>query len=156
MFAALLAAAAAVCPLTEARYALRADRDVTAEFRQAPIDGSWPGGVAFRVAFARSGHVYWFLPWSGGASGVDHLASTTAVDAPGWRPPDPDDGPRPLGDLTYIAADGGYAIQPGSPKRGGAAPLHILLPELGDRTWRAGRDAAPMQFFDLVRCGSRP
>ena len=98
---------------------------------------------------------------AGGTDDLQNLASTTDVTAPGWKPPDPDDGPRPLGDLDYIATDAGYTIIDDIPRRRGIAPAHILIPQLGDRLWHQWpnvepRDGAPKQFFDLVACTGPP
>lgn len=119
----------------------------------------WPSHVAFRVHMGKTNRTYWFLPWPGGTDDLQHLASTTDVDAPDWKPPNPDDGPRPLGDFDYIATDAQYNVIDGIPHRGGSAPAHILIPRLGDALWHQvaelnPRDGAPKQFFDLVHCSS--
>ena len=143
---------------------MRTAPEITARFQDVSTgraaDGidDWPSHLAFRIHLARSGRSYWFLPWPGGTDDLQHLASTTDVDAPGWRPPSPDGGPRPLGDIDYIATDAQYRVIDGIPQRGGIAPAHILLPNLGDHLWHQSpivepRDAAPKQFFDLVSCG---
>jgi hypothetical protein len=107
-----------------------------------------------RIHFAKSGRTYWFLPWSGGSDGLQHLASTTDVEATGWRAPSADGGPRPLGDLDYIGVDGSYRVIENMPRRGRPAAAHFLLPNLGDRVWHSNHDAAPKQFFDLVSCST--
>jgi len=159
----LLAAAAVLsCDVEHARYALRTAPAVTASFvdvdthRSHGID-DWPSHLAFRMRMAKTGRTYWFLPWPGGTDDLQHLASTTDVTAPNWKPPDPDGGPRPLGDLDYIATDAQYAVIDDIPHRGEPAPAHILLPTLGDHLWHQSpiiepRDGAPKQFFDLVAC----
>jgi hypothetical protein len=168
MFSMLIAAASLPsCPVEQARYALRTAPDITASFKDVdtPIaaDGmdDWPSHLAFRIHMAKTGRTYWFLPWPGGTDDLQHLASTTDVTAPNWKPPNPSDGPRPLGDLDYIATDARYNVIDDIPHRGGMAPAHILLPRLGDSLWHQSpivepRDGAPKQFFDLVACGSRP
>jgi hypothetical protein len=114
-----------------------------------------------RIHIGTSGRTYWFLPWNGGTDDLQHLASTRDVDSADWRPPSPDDGPRPLGDLDYIATDQTYRVLDHVPSRGEQAPAHILLPTLGDALWHRNfavndhRDSAPKQFFDLTACSPR-
>lgn len=156
---ALLAASAAPCPIENARYALRTRPQVQAYF--VPVDGGpdWPGGLALATYFADTGRTHWWIPWNGGTDDRQNLASTTDVRAPGWHPPSADGGPRPLGDLEYIATDAAYAVIDAIPQRGDRAPAHILLPGLGDAVWHGGfpdrRDSAPKQFFDLVDCSGK-
>lgn len=163
MLIGLAAAAALSCDVEHARYEMRTAPGITASFRDVDsvraADGidDWPAHLAFRLHMAKTGRTYWFLPWSGGTDDRQHLASTTDVEAPGWTPPNPDGGPRPLGDLDYLATDAHYNVIDDIPHRGGPAPAHILIPGLGDRLWHQSpiaepRDAAPKQFFDLVAC----
>ncbi|HEX5262085.1 MAG TPA: hypothetical protein VFW13_01060 [Phenylobacterium sp.] len=153
MLLALFAAASlAACRVDHARYVLRTAPEVTAEFRPVGASREWPSGLALKVHFAKSGRSYWFLPWDGGTSDLQHLASTTDVAASGWRPPSPDGGPRPIGDIDYIATDASYRVIDATPRPGGPAPAHLLFPNLGDATWHSNYDGAPKQFFDLVGC----
>ena len=142
---------------------MRRAPEITATFRDVGTSGAangsddWPSDVAFRIHMGKTSRTYWFLPWPGGTDDQQHLASTTDVDAPGWKPPNPDDGPRPLGDLDYIATDAQYNVIDYIPRSGGPAPAHILIPRLGDALWHQiahlnPRDGAPKQFFDLVGC----
>ena len=155
-----LAAVTAHCPIERAHYSLRTAPAITASFRDvAPDAQDWPAHLAFGVTDAKSGRTFWFLPWPGGTDDLQNLASTKDVTAPGWRPPSPDDGPRPLGDLQLVITDAAYSVIDDIPRAGGVAPAHILVPELGDRLWHGVmngdfvRVVAPKQFFDLVRCG---
>jgi hypothetical protein len=164
MVIALAAAVASLsCTVEHARYSLRTAPDITASFRDVNTARAangwddWPSHVAFRVHMGRTNRTYWFLPWSGGTDGQQHLASTTDVDAPDWKPPDPDGGPRPLGDFDYVATDARYSVLESIPHRGGIAPAHILIPRLGDALWHQvkslnPRHGAPRQFFDLLSC----
>lgn len=162
-FAAVVAALS--CNVEHARYSLRTAPDITASFRDVTTSraaGSfddWPSHVAFRIHMGKTNRTYWFLPWPGGSDDLQHLASTTDVDAPSWKPPNPDNGPRPLGDFDYIATDARYNIIDSIPHRGGFAPAHILIPRLGDALGHQvadlnPRDRAPKQFFDLVGCST--
>jgi hypothetical protein len=154
MLVALLVAAAAVasCRVEAARYTLRGAPDVTAHFVDVDSGRDWPAQLALTINFAKSGRAYWFLPWVGGTDDLQHLAFTTDVSLPDWRPPSPDGGPRPYGNVDYIATDKAYRVLDETPRRRSIAPAHILIPNLGDRTWHAHFDAAPKQFFDLADC----
>ena len=155
MLVALLASASALsCTVEEAQYRLRQAPDVTAKFEDVQttrdrwgID-NWPGHVAFAIHLQKANKTFWFLPWPGGTDGLLHLASTTDIHVPNWQPPNPDDGPRPLGDLDYLATDAQYTFLDHIPRRGGIAPAHILLEDLGSRMG----PREPKQFFDLVAC----
>ena len=164
MVIALAAAVASFsCNVEHARYSMRTAQDITATFRAVNTarDANgidyWPSHLAFRIHMGKTNRTYWFLPWPGGTDDQQNLASTTDVDAPDWKPPKPDDGPRPLGDFDYIATDAQYNVIDSIPRRGGVAPAHILIPRLGDGLWHQvrelnPRDGAPKQFFDLVSC----
>ncbi len=153
MLVALAAAAAlSACKADHARYVLRDTPEITARFVPVDTGRDWPSHLALGVHFARTGDTDWFLPWPGGTDDQQNLASTTDVRASGWTPPSPDGGPRPLGDLMYLAFDAGYRVIDDIPVRGRSAPAHFILPELGDRAWHADvdrRDSAPKQMFDL-------
>ncbi len=155
MLAALLiSAAVAVCPIEQAQYALRTEPTVVASFTPVDKVRDWPSGLAMRID--SHGHRYWFLPFDGGTDGRQNLASTLDVTQPGWRPPSPDGGPRPIGNVEYLGFDTSYLLLFGAPKRGDRAPSHILLPHLDDSLRHAPsgieRDSIPRQFFDLVGC----
>lgn len=144
------------CRVEDARYALRTKPAVSAYFKPVESGADWPSGLVLVTHFGDTGHDYWWLPWNGGTDDLQNVASTTDVDAPGWRPPSPDGGPRPLGNMEYIATNAHYDVIDSTPKRGGTAPAHILLSHLGDGAWHGGvyaqRDSAPKQFFDVVSC----
>ena len=149
--------AALFCKVDHARYVLRTSPNITAHFAPVDTGSDWPSRLAFRIHLGATGRTYWFLPWNGGTDGRQHLASTTDVDRPGWMPPSPDGGPRPIGDTDYIATDASYGVLSSVPQRGAQAPAHILLPNLGDALWHQPtlldpRETAPKQFFDLIGC----
>lgn len=155
---ALLAAVGSLsCPVERAQYALRTAADYTASF--VAVDGGqdWPSGVALKLHSDVTHKTYWFLPWNGGTDGRQHLASTTNVEAPDWKPPSPDGGPRPLGDLDYFGLDASYAVLDHVPRLHETAPAHILLPTLGEALWYGDpaddhRERPVTQFFDLTSC----
>ena len=148
-WAALASAAIIACPVENAHYALRHTPGVTAYFRDVDSGPDWPGGVALAVHVRRTGVTTWWLPWRGGSDNLQNLASTTDVRAPGWKPPSPDGGPRPLGNREYLGADARYTIIDDIPLRGGPAPAHMLIPTGG-----SSRETVFLakQFFDLVKC----
>ncbi|MDR6623936.1 hypothetical protein [Caulobacter segnis] len=155
MIAALLmTAAVTACPAEQAVYALRTEPGVTARFAPVEKTRDWPAGLALRID-AHGGRD-WFLPWAGGTNGEQNLASTLDPTQPGWRPPNPDGGPRPLGNLQYLGFDETYRLFETIPARGGPAPVHFLLPTLDDALRHPPADrprqSIPRQFFDLVAC----
>ena len=158
---AMLSAQPPSCALERAHYVLRGAPGFTAAFRPVAVSRDWPAGVALEIRSAQSGRAYDFLPYQGnGAGTLGHLASTDAVTRPGWTPPGPDDGKvRPLGDLDYMLFDTGYGEQSKhSLRQGGAAPEHLLIPELQHALWYRtpsdARESAPTAFFDLIDCGA--
>jgi hypothetical protein len=135
---------------------------VTAQFRDTDTGPNWPADVTLEIKINKSdatrakesGRSYWFIPWEGGTSDLRHMASVKDVTARGWRPPDPDRAEdRPLGDLDYVGTDSRYNVIDRIPHRGGAAPAHMLLINLGDvLKHRTGQQLLPQQFFDLISC----
>ena len=144
------------CPAERAHYVMRGASGITAEFRAIDSGKDWPSNLVFAIHVRASGRSYWFLPWDGGTDYGQHLASTSDPARKDWIAPSPDGGPRPLGDLDYIATDRRYNVIGAAPMRGVPAPAHILLPGLGDALWHGpkpeSRDSVPKQFFDLMRC----
>jgi hypothetical protein len=145
------------CRVEDATYTLSADPAFTAGFRSRPPIAGWLTDVFFYVRSAKSGRTYWFMFDEGSARYVT-LISTTDVTRPDWRPPSPDGGPRPLGDMTYIAADRQLRFQQREiPKRRDVAPYYVLLPDLPEKLWYAmplewGREGVPMGFFKQSGC----
>jgi hypothetical protein len=150
-----MSAAFTACPIEGARYALRTEPTVAARFMRVESGRDWPQGLALRLDI--HGRREWFLPWNGGTDGRQNVSSTLDPTQPGWTPPNPDGGPRPLGDFEYIGVDATYLVLDSAPKRGGAAPAHFLLPHLDDAlrhpSGDRARDSIPRQFFDLIECG---
>lgn len=145
----IAAASAAQCPVENARYILRHDPDVSAYFEQVDSGPDWPSGLALAVHSRNSGRTSWWLPWNGGTDNLQNIASTTDVTARGWRPPNPEGGPRPHGDRRFLAVDADYTVLDGVPARGDPAPAHMLVPDGG-----GSKDQifTTKQFFDLVNC----
>ena len=146
---ALVAVATAECPAARAHYVLRGRPDISAYFRAVESGKDWPSQLALAIGSSKTGKVTWWVPWQGGTDGRTNIASTTDVTRSGWRPPNPDGGPRPLGDRQLLTLDAVYDIMEGVPQRGKAAPVHMLNPDAG-----SSRDEVfPVkQFFDFVGC----
>jgi hypothetical protein len=155
-FFVLASAAAGECGIEHAHYALRTQPSVTADFHGRSTGPDWPGDLVMRLHIGASGRTYWWVPWNGGTNGQQNLASTTDASAPGWQPPNPDDGPRPVGDVQFIATDARYNLWTHVPVRGGPAPAHFLIPDLREALWYRApsdqRDGTVREFFDLVSC----
>ena len=147
---ALAAVSMSQCPVERARYVLRHNPNVTAYFRKVDSSRDWPSGLALAVHHKSSGKTFWWLPWVGGTDGLQNVASTEDVTRSGWRPPSPDDGPRPFGDRQYLGFDAAYNVLNDQwLHRGTIAPAHMLFPNSA-----SSHDTAlpTKQFFDLVSC----
>jgi len=150
-----LAVAGSACATGHARYDLMGAPGFTAGFvAQAPRRG-WLTDAALFVHSAASGKTFWFLFDQGSARYVN-LISTTDVTVPGWAPPSPDGGERPLRDMHYLAADSGLRFDAVPPRATAVAPTYILLPDLSETLWYGQKDgakeAAPTAFFKLTAC----
>jgi hypothetical protein len=148
----MFAAVAAVgCRAENARYALRHDPDITAFLRKIDSGPDWPSGLVLAVHSRKSDQTSWWLPWNGGTDGRQNIASTTPVTDAGWRPPDPDGGPRPHGNRELLSMDSAYNVLDRVPEAGRAAPAHMLISN-------SGSSSDPVftsrQFFDLVGCSA--
>lgn len=146
---ALAAASMSACPVERAHYVLRHNPSVTAYFRKVDRGPDWPSGLALAVHHRGSGKTFWWLPWSGGTDGLQNVASTEDVTKSGWRPPNPDAGPRPYGNRQYLGTDAAYNILSGWLRRGSIAPAHMLFP---DSAGAHDTVFPTKQFFDLVTC----
>jgi hypothetical protein len=148
---AFAAASLARCPVEHAHYSLRNNPGIAAYFRQVNSGSNWPSGLALAIHHKSSGKTFWWLPWVGGTDGLQNMASTEDVTKKGWRPPSPDDGPRPYGDRQYLGTDAGYNIISDWLRRGTIAPAHMLFPNSA-----SARDTVfpTKQFFDLVSCAA--
>lgn len=158
----LLALAAAStmtrCPAENARYLLRHAPEVSAYFRKVDSGPDWPSGLALAIHFKKSGHTFWWLPWNGGTDNLQNVASTTDVTAPNWRPPSPDGGPRPYGNMEYLGLNAQYDIINNIPRQGKPAPAHMLLASAGSAEFDHGAgNSVPdtKQFFDIVSCSAK-
>lgn len=146
-------AAAQMCPIERADYTLRSNQDVTVHFEKAPINAVWQQGVVLAVHGARTGRTSYWLPWYGGTDDRRHMRRTALLDR--TRDVAAQRNMERSGDLDFFVLDARYAFLPELPKSGGAAPAHLLIPNLD--LWHAGdvngkRDASPRAFFDLVGC----
>jgi hypothetical protein len=149
------AAPAVGCKTARARYEMMGAPGFTAGFRPEPKRPGWLTDVSFFLRSAQTGKTFWFLFDEGSARYVN-MISTTDVTAPGWAPPDPDGGARPLGEMHYLAADAALKFDPRLPRQDAPAPTYVLLPDLAETLWYRQRDgakeAAPTAFLKLVGC----
>lgn len=156
MVSLVLALAASQCTVEHARYALRHDPALTARFVAVDSGPDWPAHLALRLHSTRSGPDHWFLPADGGSDGHQTLVSIDDPTQPGWQPPAPDGGDRPLGEAEYLGADAAYDLLDGVPRRGTPAPAHFLVPDLRQLLWYRApaqqREPSARQFFDRVGC----
>lgn len=145
----LLAASISTCVIENARYELRGAPGVTASFEPVRSTVDWPAGLALRVSVAKSGRSYWFLPWQGGTDGRTNLAWVREAGSPIQIQ-------SVRRDMEFFATDAAYNLSPGTPRAGGPAPTHLLLPDLPDLAWHSttdsNRDGLPRAFFDLRGC----
>ena len=146
---ALAAASAASCPAERAHYALRGQPQITAYFRAVDSGDEWPSHLALAITSKVTGEVTWWLPWQGGTNGRTNIASTTDATKAGWRPPNPDGGPRPLGDRQFLTTDESYNFLGSIPRQGKTAPAHMLNPDAGSSQ---DRIFPIKQFFDFMSC----
>ncbi|HZZ66617.1 MAG TPA: hypothetical protein VFE18_00445 [Phenylobacterium sp.] len=155
LLAALPAASrtAPACPVGRAVYAMAGRPDVTAGFRFVSKREGWLSEWALYVASAKTGRRYWFLFDEGSAQYVN-LISTEDVTKPGWSPPPSDGGPRPLGEMHYLASDDGLSYSLDLPDQRRAAPRFILLPDLSEVLWSRAqpREAVPVAVFKQTGC----
>lgn len=157
----VLAAGLGPCKVENAVYEQRSASSITAEFVAIDSGPDWPSNLAMKMYFGGSNRTYWWLPWNGGTSGQQHLASTWDVTSPTWQAPSPDPSSdimkqRPLGDVSYIGMDASYNVIQGVPRRGELAPAHFFIPDLREALWYRtasdARDSDARQLFDLVGC----
>ncbi|TWB37268.1 hypothetical protein [Nitrospirillum pindoramense] len=148
-----IAAAKSPCTIDRASYQLHGNPQFTAGFRDVGHHENWQSTLAFFVRSNSTGKTYWFL-FDAGTARYINLISTTDVTAPGWHPPDPDGGTRPLGELHYFAANADLTFNESLPKAGDAAPDHILLPDLSEvMAYKATpRETVQTAFFDNTGC----
>lgn len=99
---------------------------------------------------------FWFL-FDQGSGRYVRLVSITNPNKPGWTPPEPDGGERPLPGQTFFAWNDDLKIAPSMPQKGDRAPGYMLLPDLPEALWYGMRDgqriAVAAGIFQLDRCG---
>ena len=143
------------CPTERARYELMGSPGFTAGFLPQARRPGWLTDVAFFVRSSQSGKTFWFLFDRGSAQYIN-MISTTDVTTPGWAPPDPDGGVRPLDEMHYLAADKALKFDPDLPSQGAPAPAYVLLPDLAENLRHGQKSGAgehaPTEFFKLVGC----
>lgn len=145
-------AAASACPAEHARYALRDLPTLTARFIPRKPDDDWGSDVFLKIESRATKRVYWFIPWPGGTSGIDHVTSVAAPDSP---PPSPDSRPESW-ELDFYVLNATYRFTDELPRLGKAAPAHFFIAGLDDHLRHnpddGGSEAVGNAFFDLVGC----
>lgn len=91
-----------------------------------------------------------------GSSPSISLISTTDILVKGWRPPEPDGGDRPLGDMPIMIAGGGFIFNFDIPRKRAARPEYLLLPHLPEALEMQARppERAPLDFFRFDHCAA--
>lgn len=149
------ASAAETCKTATARYRMIDWPGFTARFIPVGKREGWLTDVALEVRSRQSGRDYWFL-FDGGTARYINMISTTNVERPGWTPPPPDGGERPLREMHYMATDAALRFDIDMPKAAKPAPAYILLPDLAEILHYGQRggpiDDAPTAFFKLEGC----
>jgi len=107
------------CRVADARYALRGEPRMTARFIPVGRRERWISDVAFSFR-SPGGKTFWWL-FDAGSSRSIQIISTTDVEASGWRPPDPDGGPRPYGSGVYYGLDDALTFAELPPQAGDPA-----------------------------------
>ena len=127
-----------------------------AVFRYIGRHNGWKSDLALGVRAGRRNPFHWFL-FDRGSARYINLISTTDVGRPGWSPPSPDGGPRPLGEMHFVAATSTLAVTSALPTSGASAPHYLLLPDLPEvLAHRANPpENVPLYFLKLARCGKR-
>jgi hypothetical protein len=146
----------ASCPIGRATYTARDGAGLTASFHDIGKRLGWLSPLALGVQSARTRRTFWFL-FDRGAARRINLISTGDVTQAGWRPPLPDGGMRPLGEMPYLAANADLAFDEHVPTAASPAPKYILLPELPEAL--AHRASPPesvkLAFFQYEGCRHR-
>lgn len=150
-----LAHAAQPCRITDARYEMIGNRDVSAGFKLIKLPDGWASDLALFIKTPR-GQTYWFL-FDVGTARYINLISTTNVEEASWTPPSADGGQRPLSEMHFLAANKALLVAPSIPKSHDQAPDYILLPDLSEvLAYRAEpRENIPTGFFSVTRCQTR-
>jgi len=150
------ASATESCPVEHARYTMMDGSKFSAGFRAIPKTPDWLSDVAFFVHSGETDRTFWFL-FDAGSGRHIYMHSTTDATKPGWRPPAPDGGERPLGQMLYLAANADLAFSLKLPASEQPAPTYVLLPDLPDVMWYRvpePRESTPLAFFKLTGCAS--
>lgn len=143
------------CPIEQARYSMIHYGDWSAGFRAVQKFPDWQSDLAFFVHSAESNEDFWFVFDQGNGHHTDMwMISTTDVKQPGWHPPDPDGGVRPLGQFLFYMSDADLKFARSLPSQGDVAPMYVFLPNLTRIMWyyQSPRLDAPLDMFKLIGC----
>lgn len=116
-----------VCPIERAHYAY-SEGPGSADFKVLSHVDGFASPVALHLNLSGTRDL-WFLFDQGSARYVS-LISVTDPTVPGWSPPDPDGGHRPIRDQKFFAWNGDLKIQEAMPQPRSRAPTFVLVPDL--------------------------
>jgi hypothetical protein len=141
------------CAITKGIYTSKADSALRVTFSKIKNHPGWVSNVALEVTSLKSDSHYWFL-FDRGSSDLISVISTTNIMRPGWSPPSPDDGNRPLGSGFYYAFGTHLNYIYATPEAGSIAPHFIFIPALPGMLWNKAspRERIPQALFVLSRC----
>jgi hypothetical protein len=141
------------CPVEHAHYRYSGG-DGEADLSVLPKLSGFMSKVLLHVRVAGKND-FWFL-FDQGSGRYVHLVSITDPHRPGWTPPDPDGGDRPLPGQTFIAWNDALKVAESMPRQGAPAPGYFLLPDLPETLWYRMRDGKRIDLaagiFRLDRC----
>jgi hypothetical protein len=142
----------AACPIANSSFA--GPRDALATFRYIGRRSGWVSDLALGVRAAKGHATHWFL-FDRGAARYVNLISTTDVTRKDWKPPSPDGGSRPLGEMHFLAATRDLHLLGDVPSSRDAAPSYLLLPDLPEVLAHRGQPPENIElfFFKLAHCG---
>jgi hypothetical protein len=142
----------AACPIVNSSFA--GPQGALATFRYIGRRAGWFSDLALGIRAAKGHLTHWFL-FDRGAARYVNLISTTEVTRKDWKPPSPDGGNRPLGEMRFVAATRDLRILGVVPNSRDTAPVFLLLPDLPEVL--AHRAQPPenvgLFFFKLAHCG---
>jgi hypothetical protein len=150
----LASAATVACPIERAHYTYSAGQGA-ASFAVLDDLTGYVSKLSIHLQLAGKRDL-WFLFDAGSARYIS-LISVTDPRMPGWLPPDPDGGKRPIAAQKFFAWNDDLKIYEDVPQAGTRAPKFILIPDLPETLQYGSRDrlAIGAGIFKLDRCDPR-
>jgi hypothetical protein len=137
VLAATTATAGVTCPIERAHYTYSAGIG-SADFAVHDTLDGYVSKVSLHINLDRRRDL-WFLFDEGSARYVS-LISVTNPSTPGWVPPEPDGGDRPMPAQKFFAWSDDLKVWEHPPAPGMAAPRFILIPDLPETLQYGVRD----------------